>query len=220
MFGVIVPWRGWARMQRLQALLTVSGRDRLRLYATSIASQWILAGFIAWRALARGVSLSELGLKFTPLGELIAAGLVGSAFLGLVHWANLARVARSKNPAHEPIRKVAAAIFPHTDREAAIFCGLALTAGVCEEFLYRGFVFAALSRLLLPTWTVLFISSILFGLAHAYQGRKGMVGTLLLGTVFGCFRILYDSLVPVVFWHTAVDLVAGFAGRRYLIENR
>jgi membrane protease YdiL (CAAX protease family) len=67
---------------------------------------------------------------------------------------------------------------------------------------------------------VLLISSVLFGLAHAYQGRGGILGTLILGTVFGSVRILYDSLLPVICWHIAVDLVAGFAGRRYLIENK
>ncbi len=46
------------------------------------------------------------------------------------------------------------------------------------------------------------------------------MGTLLLGTVFGLVRILYDTLVPVVFWHAAVDIVAGYAGKRYLVENK
>ena len=64
------------------------------------------------------------------------------------------------------------------------------------------------------------VSSVLFALAHAYQGGGGVVGTLLLGTVFGLTRILYDSLVPVVVWHATMDIVAGLAGRRYLIVNK
>src|SRR5262249_37442245 len=101
-----------------------------------------------------------------------------------------------------------------------VFCGLAMTAGICEEFIYRGFVFAALTHIALPPWGVVLISSAMFGLAHAYQGKGGIIGTLLLGTVFGAVRTLYHSLVPIVFWHAAVDIVAGFAGRRYLIENK
>jgi len=42
------------------------------------------------------------------------------------------------------------------------------------------------------------------------------VATLLVGTVLGAARIAYDSLVPVIAWHTALDLVAGVAGPRYL----
>ena len=219
-FAVIVPWRGWARMQRLLALPAVTGSDRLRLYLTSIASQWILSALIAWRAFARGLHPADLGFKFAPMAPLLLVGLLGAGLLGLAHWFNLRRVSRSKNPQVERLRLLASKIFPHSDREAAFFCGLSATAGICEEFLYRGFAFAALARVPLPTWGVLLISSLLFGLAHAYQGRGGILGTLVLGTVFGSVRILYDSLVPVILWHIAVDIVAGLAGRRYLIENK
>jgi membrane protease YdiL (CAAX protease family) len=219
-FAVIVPWRGWARMQRLLALPSVTGNDRMRLYMTSIASQWILSAVIAWRAFARGLRWTDLGFQFQPVATLFLVGLAGAALLGLAHWFNLRRVSRSSNPQVERLRALAAKIFPHSDREAALFCGLSGTAGICEEFLYRGFVFAALAQVHIPTWGILLISSVHFGLAHAYQGRGGILGTLVLGTVFGSVRILYDSLVPVILWHIAVDVFAGFAGRRYLTENK
>src|SRR5258708_39476419 len=89
---------------------------------------------------------------------------------------------------------------------------LAVPAGVCEEFPYRGFALAAIIRAGLPVWAAVVISSVLFGLAHIYQGRGGSVSTMLLGVLFGTARIVYHSLVPVVLWHSAVDLVAGVAG--------
>jgi hypothetical protein len=45
------------------------------------------------------------------------------------------------------------------------------------------------------------------------------MGTALLGALFGTARIVYHSLVPVVLWHSAVDLVAGVAGPRYLTQS-
>jgi membrane protease YdiL (CAAX protease family) len=220
LLAVVVPWRGWARMQRLVALPSVSSRDRMLLYLTSIVTQWVITIVVGWRAFARGLSYADLGLKFTPLVELLFVGFGGAALFGAAHWFNLRRVGKSTNPAVERIRILGAKIFPHSSREVALFGLLALTAGVCEEFIYRGFVCGALAHIHTPAWAVLLISSVLFGLAHAYQGRGGMVGTLLLGTVFGLTRILYDSLVPVILWHSAVDIVAGLAGRRYLIENK
>jgi len=217
---VVVPWRGWSRLQRLLALPEISGRERVILYLSSIAAQWTITVFVAWRAFARGLTLPQIGLKFQPTLELLLIGIVGGVLLGIAHWFNLRRVGRSNNPAVEKIRVLAAKIFPHSEKEALLFVCLSITAGICEEFLYRGFVFAALSHISLPTWAVLIGSSVMFGLAHAYQGRSGMVGTLLLGTVFGLVRILYDTLVPVVFWHAAVDIVAGYAGKRYLVENK
>src|SRR5215468_6048699 len=44
--AVIVPWRGWARMQRLRSLTQISSRERIGLYLTAMASQWIITGVV------------------------------------------------------------------------------------------------------------------------------------------------------------------------------
>jgi membrane protease YdiL (CAAX protease family) len=218
--ALIVPWRGWARLQRLLAVPSTTSRERIQLYLSSMASQWLITIVVAWRAFAHGLNYSELALQFKPWVGQLFFGLAGAAAIGVAHWFNLRRVGRSKNPVVERVKAIALRIFPHSNRELAIFCGLAVTAGICEEFIYRGFVMGALLHIPLPTWSVLLISSVLFGLAHTYQGRSGVIGTLLLGTVFGLVRILYHSLLIVVLWHAAIDIIAGFAGKRYLIENK
>jgi membrane protease YdiL (CAAX protease family) len=118
-----------------------------------------------------------------------------------------------------PLQALAERILPQSTKERVAFFALAVTAGICEEFLYRGFAMAAFTRAGMPAWTVVVLSSILFGLAHLYQGRGGLVGTMLLGLLFGTVRITLGSLVPVMGWHAAVDVVAGVAGPRYLIHN-
>jgi membrane protease YdiL (CAAX protease family) len=90
---------------------------------------------------------------------------------------------------------------------------------VCEEFLYRGFALAAIIRAGSPVSAAVVISSVLFGLAHIYQGRTGSMSTMFLGALFGTARIVYHSLIPVVLWHSAVDLVAGVVGPRYLTQS-
>src|SRR5207253_4654871 len=71
----------------------------------------------------------------------------------------------------------------------------------------------------LGAWVVVLVSSLLFSLAHSYQGTGGMVMTLVVGWLLGASRLAYNSLVPAVFWHASVDVVAGVAGRRYLGRN-
>jgi len=46
------------------------------------------------------------------------------------------------------------------------------------------------------------------------------VMTLLIGLILGTSRMAYNSLVPAIFWHSAVDVVAGTAGPRYLTGRR
>ncbi len=117
------------------------------------------------------------------------------------------------------MQSLAERILPQSRAELLPFLALALTAGLCEEFLYRGFAMAALTRAGLPVWTVVLFSSILFAMAHLYQGRGGIVSTLVIGTVFGTARIAYDGLAPVILWHSAVDAVAGVAGPKYLLKQ-
>ena len=70
-----------------------------------------------------------------------------------------------------------------------------------------------------PNWLVVLASAALFGLAHLYQGRGGLIGTMLLGIVFGMLRIVTGNLFVPVFCHTAVDLAAGIAGPRFLLQG-
>jgi membrane protease YdiL (CAAX protease family) len=218
--GVLVPWRGRARLKRLLEQPPGGTKEKLALYAATIVFQWILAGVVAWRALARGLTLTDLGLGQKFGLKLFLAGIGGTALLCTFQWFNLRRVGRASGPVVELMRKLAERLLPLKTVEFVPYCALAVTAGICEEFLYRGFAMAVLSRVGLATWTVVVASSVLFGLAHAYQGRGGMIGTGLLGLLFACSRLILGNLGPVMAWHAAVDVTAGVAGPKFLVIER
>ena len=218
--GVIVPWRGRARLQRLLAKPATGTLDKLILYGLTIAFQWFALGVVAWRASARGITPAELGLLHGDLVEISAASVLGAAVLGSFQWFNLRRIAQVTGPTPELMRKLAQRIMPLRTVEFAPYCALAATAGVCEEFLYRGFAMAALERAGLVSWLVVLVTSVLFGLAHAYQGPSGVVATTFMGIVFALGRLAFGGLAPVAVWHTGVDIVAGIAGPRYLLREQ
>jgi len=218
--AVVIPWRGRVRLQRLLAQPTIGTHERLALYGSTIAVQWLLLGLVAWRALARGLTASELGLGGRMTFELFFLSLVGAALLGTFQWFNLRRVSRMTGPVPEFMRKLAERLLPGKPVELAPYCALAITAGVCEEFLYRGFAMAALGRAGVFPWAVVLITSLLFGLAHTYQGKSGVLGTMLMGIVFGIARLFFQGLIPVIVWHAAVDVVAGIAGPKYFMRTQ
>lgn len=214
--GVIVPWRGRVRLRRLLALPSVGQMERITLYAATIAFQWLAVAVVAWRVWAHGYTAEELGLIIHDRAKTIIGAVAGAAILGVLHTLNLRRIGRSPEKAPEFLRALAQRILPQSSLELLPYLALATTAGICEEFLYRGFAMAALAHAGLPGWGTVLLSSILFGLAHLYQGRSGLVGTLVIGLVFGTARIAYDGLAAIMLWHITVDLVAGVAGPRYL----
>jgi len=103
----------------------------------------------------------------------------------------------------ENVRK----LIPITPAERFALIPLAFTAGFCEEFLYRGYLLNIAASATKSLWAGLLISSICFGFAHIYQGRKGVIGTSIGGLVFGLIFLASRSLLPGQLLHTAMDLV-------------
>jgi CAAX protease family protein len=216
--GVVVPWRGRVRLKQLLAKPRVESSERLALYASTITFQWVATAIAGWRAWAHGFSYAQLGLTSGDPMSIGALAIGGTLVIVALQWLNLRRIGRSNSPLRAPLQALAQRILPQSSRELALFCVLAVTAGICEEFLYRGFAMAALGRSGLPSAAVVVTSAVMFGLAHLYQGRGGFVGTLILGLLFGFSRLSLGTLIPVTAWHTGVDLVAGIAGPRYLVR--
>jgi membrane protease YdiL (CAAX protease family) len=217
--SVLIPWRGYTRLKKLLALPSVDTKEKLALYAVTIAFQWVLAGLVAWRSLVRGLTMQELGLGPYSWAAIVGGGLFGAIFIGGLQWLNLRRIGKMEGQAPELLRKLAERLLPVNVLEYLPYSALAITAGVCEEFVYRGFAIAAFSRAGLPLWMVVIISSILFGLAHAYQGRGGIFSTGIFGVLLAIGRLSFGSLLPVMMWHAGLDLAAGIAAPKYL-SNR
>ena len=203
-------------MKKLLAMPHVTLMERLVLYASTIAFQWLAVAIVGWRVWVHGYTGQQLGLLFHDRTKLLVSGIVGAAVIASLQWLNLRRVGRIPPESRGPLQAIAERILPQTAVELPPYLALAITAGLCEEFLYRGFAMAAITRAGLSAWLVVLVSSVLFGLAHSYQGRGGIVMTFVVGLVLGASRLAYNSLVPAVFWHSAVDIAAGVAGKRYL----
>jgi uncharacterized protein len=217
--SIVIPWRGYTRLKKLLALPSVDTKEKLALYAVTIAFQWVLAGLVAWRSLVRGLTIQELGLSSHGWLGMVNAGVFGAIAVGGLQWLNLKRIGKMEGEAPELLRKLANRLLPVNFLEYLPYSALAITAGVCEEFVYRGFAIAAFSKTGLPSWLVVIISAILFGLAHAYQGRGGIISTGIFGVLLAIGRLEFDSLIPVMMWHAGLDLAAGIAAPKYLLKQ-
>ncbi|HEV2340320.1 MAG TPA: CPBP family intramembrane glutamic endopeptidase, partial [Candidatus Acidoferrales bacterium] len=85
---------------------------------------------------------------------------------------------------------------------------LSITAGICEEIIFRGFL-----MWLISVWTgVIFaaiISSVIFGLEHVYLGVAQVPRIALLGLGFVIVVLISGSLLPAMVIHATMDLSSG-----------
>jgi membrane protease YdiL (CAAX protease family) len=186
---------------------------RVRAYVFSMLQQWTLAVACLRIWLADDRSWKALGLAAPAgLGFWIVAVLAALGAVFLLRQAHA--VARDPELQAEVRAKLGRteALIPRSQREARFFDGLSLTAGVCEELLYRGFLTWYLSCYL-PLAAAYVAAPWVFGLGHAYQGPKGILLTAVIGLAMSAMYFVGGSLwVPMAF-HAWFDVHNGRMGR-------
>jgi uncharacterized protein len=217
--GAIIPWRGAVRMKRLMSKPELTAADRLSLYGSTILFQWLIVGLVALRSALRTVSLEELGISDSDPWRIAWTSIVLTGLLCLNQVIGLRRITSMPEGKRGSLFAITERIMPRTRTELLVYAALACTAGISEEFLYRGFVFMVFVRMIVnhgpPNIGAAILSSIWFSMAHLYQGRRGIITTFVVGMIFALIRIWTGSLIPAVAAHIGIDLVAGIFVSRF-----
>jgi uncharacterized protein len=207
--GFIPLWGLWDKKRLLAGLRLGSGDARVRAYLRIIFVSWALTfGMLAlW--LGSGRDVYALGLAFTPnLRALIGAGVAILASGLLV----LQMVAVQKSP--EKLDQVLGqlesveSVLPHNARELRTFGWVSITAGICEELLYRGYLIAYFATFT-NVWAAMGLAALAFGIAHAYQGPIGVLKTGAVGLIMGTLYVLSGSIWGPMLVHAVVDITSG-----------
>jgi uncharacterized protein len=99
------------------------------------------------------------------------------------------------------------AFIPTTGRERWLFAAVALSAGICEEIVYRGWLLFALNREFALTGSVALLgAAFLFGLAHSYQGPLGVLSASLAGVLMCILYVGTGTLLVPIVLHILIDL--------------
>ena len=188
---------------------------RRALYLSAVISQWALALVGALVVLATGRGFAGAGFGGVAISEFLrwTSLLVIVALAALAIWLFLEHLGWW--PEESDLVRL---LIPETAREKVWAVLLvAPTAAVCEEFLYRGFLLAQISEWLDSEWWALIVSSVIFALAHIYQGPSGMARVALLGALLAYPVLRLGSLYPSMAAHFVIDVVAlVWLGPRFL----
>ncbi len=217
--GAVAPrWHAGVIAVLLVGLSVLSGRQahsnslgahHAGRYLFGIGSEWVLLLFTWWGLRLKRVRFTELlgfrrGLQaFAEDAEVAAifwiVALVILATIGL-----LLRAARLPAP-----DKTLMTIAPRTWLEMFLWIALSLSAGFCEEFVFRGYFFRQFTSLGAGIWVGVLCSSLLFGVSHGYEGAAGMIAITAFGAMFRALAIARRSLRPGMMAHAWHDIFSG-----------
>jgi membrane protease YdiL (CAAX protease family) len=206
LFGLIltagVPALSWKSARSADICLL----PRVSLYISAAFSQWILALLgvvvIHFSVFFKG----DLGLR--PVSPRVGCGW--SLLLVVTSFGITSLIAMLQDrgwwPPEPPL---VYHLIPVTRREK--ICSIALvtfSAALCEEFLYRGYLFHLIAHWTSGLWWGWGLSSAAFGLAHVYQGSQGMLRSAVLGCIMALPVVFTGSILPGVVAHFLVDAAA------------
>jgi hypothetical protein len=180
--------------------------SRVPLYLALIAVELVLVWFVTVGIRARGYNLIDLlGHRWpTVLDGLIDLSLaIGTvAVLRFVISPLLIHLFGrwSSNTGF---------LLPRTLSESLTWILVSLSAGICEEFVYRGYLQRQLWSLTSSLTLALILQAMIFAAGHIYQGWKPAMVTALYGLIFGLVAAWRRSIIPGAIAHALVDTLGG-----------
>jgi uncharacterized protein len=215
------PVAGHVLHRRFEGRLRTDPGARRSFYLRLLILEWGLSllALVVWLA-TPGVSAGQVGLRWPQQWPGPVTGLVVLLVVAFVVVSTRALRSGALLEAAEPVRRpgegrhaepaghATLALLPRTAGERRLFTVVGVTAGVCEEWLYRGFFLAVVAALAggLQTWLLVVVAAVAFGLAHFYQGAVGILTTGVLGGVMAALYLQTGSLLLPVLLHAAIDL--------------
>lgn len=209
-FFAVNWWREPALRRRIEAQ---DPRAKLDAYASLMIHLWGLAGLVVGAWFVSGRDLASLGLSAPALtvwgwGSWLVTGLCAAYLLYTIAQTALSSTTRDTLRKQFEQSGDYALIQPKQGREYRRFYGVAVTAGVTEEIIFRGFLIGALA-LILPAWVAAGLALMVFVIGHSYQGVSGMVRILPISLVLTGLYLASGSLWPGIALHILVDLTGG-----------
>ncbi len=192
-------------------------KARMRLYRLILLVEWGAVALV-WilERVVRGGGGFFFRLEKNPISRLAGNGALNRGLLlgigvglliGLMMPILLTRLSSAVAAKTQLALKPIAFLLPRGSEERFTFFLVALTAGFCEEVLYRGFLLHVLSRdLRMPGLAALGVAAVAFGAAHAYQGWTGALVTGVAGVGFLAVYCLTGSLFPGILLHALIDI--------------
>jgi uncharacterized protein len=199
---------GYYSLHRAEGLQVV---NRLRFYLPTLIWEWLVFGYIYWGVRRHGKTFRDVagerwknGLEFFRDAGIALAGWIASGVI-----LNLTARLLHANGFLEAAKRLA----PRGAVEDTVWIALAITAGVCEETIFRGYFQRQFIAWFRNRPAGVLLSAVLFGAGHIYQGVRSAIVIVVFALIFGILAEWRGNIRPGMLLHAWQDGFAGFAVR-------
>jgi uncharacterized protein len=210
---VLAAIGGWAIGHAIFAyqLSAAANPSRVRFYAATLFYEWLLFVLVVAGVRRSGASVvAVFGVQWHSVRQVlrdigIAAGfwIVSWMLLWVFGWL-LRTAVLGRN----------VSMLPHRGIELTLWIALSVTAGICEETIFRGYLQRQFMALTKSAPAGILLSAAAFGAAHAYQGFRMVILIGLYGTMFGILAYWRGSVRPGMIAHAWQDSLNGVLAAR------
>ncbi|MGC2112605.1 MAG: type II CAAX endopeptidase family protein [Candidatus Korobacteraceae bacterium] len=217
---LLAPWWHTAILIAVLLVASLNGtrarhplvHSKIPQYLWSMTWEWILAGFV-WLGIRKRMRLRELiGGRWATAEDFILDVVYAAAFwfCALVVLGSGAKLMHLDQAGKiEGMRRQLGFLIPESKLEMATWVGLSMTAGFCEEIIFRGYLqrqFAVVGNSMLAG---VLLSAVVFGASHGYEGAARMILIGVYGLMFGLLAWWRRSLRTGMMAHAWHDAIAG-----------
>jgi uncharacterized protein len=198
---------------RFETLPFVGAYGKGAGYVWIVALEWAIVGFIYFGVRRCGMSFRDLirGNWARPIAifrdAAISLGFLVIIFVVSQGLGNLLQA--------EPNNAVRSLI-PQSQTQVFLYLALTLTAGFCEEIVYRGYLQRQFAALTQSAAGGIAVQALTFGAGHIYQGWRFVLIISVIGTLFGLLARRCRSLRPGMVAHFLQDGIGGLLARKFL----
>lgn len=195
---------------RTKHLVLTNKLSKIQCYQQTIVYLWLptllLLGVLAFDDLS--FPMFKLAFGFTT-AQLIALSILACLFLYMLISARSVAADHQKKQLVMQQMNDFQWLLPTEKKQLNWYLwGVSLSAGICEELLFRFFLLGFLTLHLSVPMAIL-VSVIVFGLCHSYQGWQNVIKTAITGLILTFVFLWTDSLIIAMLLHFAIDAYAG-----------
>jgi len=192
-------------------------------YLSSIALEWAMLGIVlAGIRNRRDFYLAAFRNRARTFAQSLGLGLAVYV-LGFIAIVFTSAILSATPLAQHRNVDVILSIAPHTILDFTLWFFVALTAGLCEELIFRGYLQQQLSAWTRSPFLAIFLTALLFGSVHLYEGLAAVLPLAALALVYGfVVRHFKGDLRAVIVAHALQDFIVAFIllARPWLLSHQ